>query len=201
MSGTSNKLPIGVLIRNTSPIDTELADNEVIGALADDAETDPTQLKSIIAFLKGILTQLQNGGSLYAPVSLATSLSSEYDTIDMSKMSKSGITVAHSAIVATATSAEIDCRGFNTISIEMACSAFSSGNWVGEILGCAVSGGTFGKCYSPKDDGTFAQQKTPEISVNGNTTYYFRGIPNYVKITATRSTDGTLTCIATRMNL
>lgn len=201
MSGTSNKLPIGVLVQNTSPIDIDLTENLVLGALADTAEIDPTHEESLLAFLKGILKQLQNGGSLYAPVSLATSIDAAYDTINVSKMSKGGIVVAHAAIVATATSAEIDCRGFNTISVEMGCSAFSSGNWVGAVHGCAVSGGTFGACYSPKDDGTNVAQAIAAISTNGNTTYYFKGVPNYVKIVATRTTDGTLTCTVTPMNL
>lgn len=134
-------------------------------------------------------------------VSLATALSSTYDSIDVSKMGKGNVTVAHNAITVTATSAEIDCRGFNTISVEMACSAFSSGNWAAAIHGCAISGGTFGPCYSPKDDGTNVAQAIAPISANGNTTYYFRGIPNFVKIVATRTTDGTLTCKITPMNL
>jgi hypothetical protein len=171
------------------------------GAKADTAVTDPTTEASLIAALKGLLKQLQGDGSGSVPTTMATSLSSEYDTIDIDKMSKGGITVAHDGITATATSDEIDCRGFNTISVEMACSAFSSGNWVGTLHGCAISGGTFGACFTPKDDGTFVAQATPAISVNGNTTYYFKGIPNYVKIVATRTTDGTLTCTVTPMNL
>ncbi len=134
-------------------------------------------------------------------VNLATALSSDYDSIDVNRMGKGAVTIAHNAITATATSTEIDCRGFNTISVECAVSAITSGNWVAELLGCAVTGGTFGNCYTPKDDGTFAQQKTPTLNANGNTTYYFRGIPNYIKIKATRTTDGTLTCTVTPMNL
>jgi hypothetical protein len=175
--------------------------SEDIGARADAAVIDPTAQTSIIAALKGLLKQLQGTGPSYMPVSLATQLSSEYDTINVSKMSKGGITVAHNAINASATSAEIDCRGFNTISVECAVSSITSGNWLIEILGDAMSGGTFGNCFSPKDDGTFVQQKTPILNANGNTTYYFRGIPNYVMIKATRTTDGTLTCKVTPMNL
>jgi len=133
-------------------------------------------------------------------VSMDTALSSDIDSTDVAKMSKGGIVVAHDAITATATSSEIDCRGFNTISVECAVSAITSGNWLIEILGSALSGGTFGNCFAPKDDGTFVQQKTPTLNANGNTTYYFRGIPNYVKILATRTTDGTLTCTVTPMN-
>lgn len=121
--------------------------------------------------------------------------------MDVLTMQKGSVTTAHNAITATATSAEIDCRGYNAVSVEMACSAFSTGNWVAAILGCAVSSGTFGPCFSPKDDGTFVAQATPAISADGNTTYYFKGIPNYIEIEATRTTDGTLTCKVTPMNL
>jgi len=141
------------------------------------------------------------GGGNPVPVTLATVLSSSIDSIDVAKMTKGSVTTAHDAITATATSFEIGCGGFNAISVECACSAFSTGNWVITILGCALSGGTFGACYSPKDDGTFVAQATPVISVNGNTTYYFKGAPNFVKILATRTTDGTLTCKVTPMNL
>jgi len=147
------------------------------------------------------IDEINVGNATPLPANLVTLLSSEYDTIDVNKMSKGGVVVAHNAITATATSSEIDCRGFNTISVECAVSNITSGNWLIEILGCALSGGTFGNCFAPKDDGTFVQQKTPVLSANGSTTYYFRGIPNYVKIKATRTTDGTLTCTVTPMNL
>jgi hypothetical protein len=147
------------------------------------------------------IDEINVGDTTPLPANLVTLLSSEYDTIDVNRMSKSGVVVAHNAITATATSAEIDCRGYNTISVECAVSAITDGNWLIEVLGSALSGGTFGNCFAPKDDGTFIQQKTPTLNANGNTTYYFRGIPNYVKIAATRTTDGTLTCRVTPMNL
>lgn len=134
-------------------------------------------------------------------VSLATTLSSSTDSIDVDKMSKGSVTTAHDAIESTATSSEIDCRGYNAISVECAVSAITSGNWLIEVLGCAVTGGTFGNCYAPKSDGTFFQQKTLVLDADGNYTFYFTGIPNYVKIKATRTTDGTLTCKVTSMNL
>lgn len=171
------------------------------GAVADAAITDPTASASMIAALKGIIKQLQGDGSGAAPITLAMILDSDLDSIDVAKMSKGSVTKAHDAIEGTATSSEIDVRGYNAISVEMACSDLSAGNWVAAILGCAISGGTFGQCYTPKDDGTFAAQQTPAISANGNTTYYFKGIPNYVKIEATRTTDGTLTCKVTPMNM
>ena len=147
------------------------------------------------------LTGLGFGQEDYLPTSLATRISHLIDTIGVASIPKGSVFPAHTAIIATATSAEIDCRNFNTISVECAVSAITSGNWLVEILGCALSGGgTYGNCFTPKDDGTFAQQKTPVLNANGNTTYYFRGIPNYVKIKATRTTDGTLSCTVTPMN-
>ncbi len=172
-----------------------------IGILTSAAVIDPTASGNVNALLKGLLKQLQGDGSGYAPVSLATALSSSLDSVNVDKMSKGSITVAHNAITATTTSSEIDCRGFNTISVECAVSSITSGNWICKVLGCAISGGTFGQCFAPRDDGGFEPQQTPVLAANGNTTYYFRGVSNYVEIYAERDTDGTLTCKVTPMNL
>jgi len=131
------------------------------------------------------------------PGTLVTSLSYEYDTIDVAKMSKGGIVVTHNAITATATGDEIDCRGFNAISVECAVSAITSGNWVVEVLGCAVSGGTFGRQW----DSNSREAKVEDLDSNENFTFAFKEIANYVKIKATRTTDGTLTCTCTPMNI
>ena len=168
-----------------------------IGAVADAAVTDPTASASLIAALKGVIKQLQGDGSGYAPVSLATALSSTYDTINVDKMSKGNVTTAHNAIVATATSAEIDCRGFNSISVECAVSAIILGNWQIEVHGCAITGGTFGRQF----DENAREAKVTGLNTNENVTFVFKGIPNYVKIVATRTTDGTLTCKVTPINL
>jgi len=167
-----------------------------IGTTTDPAVTDPEADASVIAALKGLL-ELQGGGeSGVMLVSLATALSSEYDTIDVAKMSKGGIVVTHNAITATATGDEIDCRGFNGIIVECAVSAITSGNWVVEVLGCAVSGGIFGRSY----DSGGGEIKTPELNVNETVNFAFVDISNYVKIKATRTTDGTLTCKITPYN-
>lgn len=134
------------------------------------------------------------------PVTLATVLSSSTDSIDVAKMSKGAVTTVHSAIVATDTSDEVDCRGFNAVSVECAVSAISAGNWVIELLGCAISGGTFDSCYTLELNGWEAMQ-TPALDADGNYTFIFKGIPNYIEIKATRTTDGTLTCKVTPMNL
>ncbi|MEW5804071.1 MAG: hypothetical protein AB1847_18405 [bacterium] len=135
------------------------------------------------------------------PCNLVTLLSAELgDSVDVARQSKGEVVIAHNAITATATSAEIDCRGFNAVSIECAVSAISSGNWLVEILGCAISGGAFGNCYELQA-GTWEIMQTPTLDADGNYTFLVRGIPNYIKIRATRTTDGTLTCTATPMNV
>ena len=168
-----------------------------IGAIDDSAVTDPTANASMIAALKGLLKQLQGDGSGSAPITLATSLSSEYDTIDIAKMSKGGVTTAHDAITATATSAEMDWRGFNAVSVECIVSDITSGNWAIEVLGCAISGGTFGRQW----DSNSREAKVIDLDTNETMTFVFRDIANYGQIRATRTTDGTLTCKVTPMNI
>jgi len=133
------------------------------------------------------------------PVTLVTVLSSEVDSIDVAKMSKGEVDSALEDIVVTTTSSEIDCRGFNAISIEMEVIDSTNG-WTVNILGSAISGGTFGYCYTPKDDGTFTQQVTSELYGDINATFYFTGVPNYVKVEG-EGNDGTLTVRVTPMNL
>ena len=169
-----------------------------LGEKDDVAVTTVTSDASIIAALKGLLSQLQGGGSGATQVSLSTLLSAALgDTIDVSKMSKGSVTTAHSAIVATDTSDEVDCRGFDAISVECAVSAISSGNWKIEVLGCAISGGTFGRQW----DSVSKEAKVEDLDTNEVLTFVFKDIANYVKIKATRTTDGTLTCKVTPMNI
>jgi hypothetical protein len=129
-------------------------------------------------------------------------LSKDYDSIDVGKKSKGGVTTAHNAITATATSVEIDTTGYNWVSVECAVSAIASGNWAIELTGCAVAGGTYGTLYKLKDDGT--QVAYPSVTLNANGTailQYFIGGVNYIKVKATRTTDGTLTCKVTPFNV
>jgi hypothetical protein len=156
-----------------------------------------TGLSSTIQFKVGDTVTVSAGFASQTQTILAIPSSSEVTVGNNSNANQTGVTVT----LTVSPGNEIDCRGFNTISVECAVSDITSGNWLIEILGSALSGGTFGNCFAPKDDGTFIQQKTPLLNANGNTTYYFRGIPNYVKIAATRTTDGTLTCTVTPMNL
>jgi len=119
------------------------------------------------------------------PVDMATSLDSDFDSINVDKMGKGGIVTAHSAIVATATSAEIDCRGYNAVLIEASLSA--TFNWTFKVQGCMVSGGTFVDCYEQANTGSMVAMFH---QTNASRIFLFKGIPDYIKIVATEDADG-----------
>lgn len=112
-------------------------------------------------------------------------------------IAKGDVTTAIDAKAATTTSNEIDCRGFNSIIVESIVSG--TGNWALDVMGCAVTGGTFGDCYSQQDAGTFTKMTVTQ-NADGTRNCIFKGIPNYVKIEATR-TAGTITVKVTPINL
>lgn len=121
--------------------------------------------------------------------SLGTVLTATLDSIDVSKMTKGAITTAHNAITATATSAEIDCRGFNSLLVHWVSSATDK-TWVLSITGATGSGLTF----VPQID------KTTGLAVSAITTdisgfFIINDIPDYIKVVATETDDGaTVTC-------
>lgn len=112
-------------------------------------------------------------------------LSHTIDSIDVAKQSKGAVTVAHSAISATATSAELDCRGHNAILILV---EFSGAyNWTFKLQGSMVSGGTFVDWYEQANTGSMVLMS---YQCNANRGWTFKGIPDYVKIVATEDADG-----------
>ncbi len=126
-------------------------------------------------------------------VSLATALSSATDSIDVAKMSKGSVTTAHSAITETATSNEIDCRGFKGAHIEFAITG--TGNWDLEVTGCAVSGGTFTSQYVGKT-------RLLRQGMTANAGYILPIGANYIKIVATENSGtATVTVKVTPVNL
>jgi hypothetical protein len=112
---------------------------------------------------------------------LTTSLDSDYDSINVNKMGKGGVTTAHNAITETATSAEIDCRGYNSVLLEISQSAAEA--WTYTVQGCMVSGGTFVDVYEMANTGVLAAMTIVENTLNR--IVVFRGIPDYIKIVAT----------------
>jgi len=130
------------------------------------------------------------------PVDMATALDKDIDSIDIGKMSNGAMTVALNAIVATTTSAEISvgANGYKHVAIYLEGSAFTSGNFALALTGSALSGGSFGSINRQVDAGTYAEHTLPAISTNANFVYIIPNIGvNFLKITATRTTDGTLT--------
>ena len=127
-------------------------------------------------------------------VTLATSLSSTLDTIDVNKMSNGGIVTALNAVAATTTSAEIalGAAGFKSFVLELTGSGMTSG-YVVTLTGSAISGGTHGAVYTQKDDKTFAVAASITLATNVVVSYVFKDVcDNYIKIIGTK-TDGTLT--------
>lgn len=173
---------------------------DLLGSLTDAAVVDPTASGSEIALLKGIIKQLQGDGTAgkSAPVDMATALDSDLDSINVDKMGKGSVTTAHSAITETATSAEIDCRGYNAILIEADISVAAK-LWTFKVQGCMVSGGTFIDCYELANTGTMTLMS---YQTNASKIFVFKGIPDYVKIVATEDEDtATVTVKVQPLNL
>ena len=116
---------------------------------------------------------------------MTTALDSDYDSINVDKMGKGGVTTAHAAITVTATSAEIDCRGYNAVLIEASLSA--TFNWTFKGQGCMTSGGTFVDLYEQANTGTMTLMS---YQCNASRMFLFKGIPDYIKIVATEDEDG-----------
>jgi len=144
----------------------------------------------------GFLQTSLTGSSANIPVDMATPLLKDIDSIDVGKMSNGGMIVALDAVVVTTTSAEISvgASGFKHVAIYLEGSAFTTGNFAFTLTGSAISGGSFGSINKQIDAGTFASIGLPAISTAANFCYVIPNIGvNFLKILATRTTDGTLT--------
>ena len=97
------------------------------------------------------------------------------------------ITTAHSAIAATATSAEIALGDYPSIYVEVDVGATGTPNWTITVTGSLTSGGTF----VALTDVNNVAMSTGALTADGGET--FRGCPSYIKIVATEN-SGTGTC-------
>lgn len=112
-------------------------------------------------------------------------------------LAKGSVITAHNAITATATSAEIDCRGYNAALVEVVLSAAK--NWTFKVQGCMVSGGTFVDVHELANTGSMAAMS---YQTDASKMFVFKGIPDYIKIVATKDVDGaTVTVKAQPCNL
>lgn len=90
-------------------------------------------------------------------------------------------TKIHDNISATATSADIDCRGYNALAISAQFSAAQ--NWTFSILGGRETGGTFVQCY---DNAATAMSK----QTNADIFIIFRPVPDWVQVKANEDVNG-----------
>ena len=120
---------------------------------------------------------------------------SDIDSINVNKMGKGGLIVAHNAITATETSSEIDCRYYNSIKIQV----IITGDGTVDITlqDSPQSGGTFTDSYN--ENGT-TQHRVNGISAVGKS-FIFRGVMDYAKIVATVTGTVTVTVNIVPMNL
>lgn len=136
-------------------------------------------------------SNVEQDGSI--KTTMTTALDSDYDSIDVDKMGKGGVTTVHSAIADTATSDEVDCRGYNAILVEAG--VFSAAeNWTFKVQGCMVSGGTFVDWYEMANTGIMTLMSYQCNAARG---FIFKGIPDYVKIVATR--DGGASAVTVKV--
>jgi len=107
---------------------------------------------------------------------------------------KGMVTTAHSAITATATSSEIDCRGYNSLLIHWVSNATDK-TWTIQILGAMASGATFVEWITSSGASNLY---TTDISGF----FIVQGIPDFIKIVATETDNGaTVTCKVQPVNL
>jgi hypothetical protein len=157
--------------------------SEDIGTMQTDLATVTADIALMKADLADVETLLRTTGITLLP------LDSSLDSIDVDKMTKGAITTAHSAITDTATSAEIDCRGFNSLLVHFVSDAIDK-TWTISVLGAMGSGLTFVPLLD-KATGLAASEITTDISGF----FVISNIPDYIKIVATKTDDGaTVTC-------
>lgn len=171
-------------------------------AAASASSDEDTTSRSMIALLKGqknLLIDVQASLAALDTLMRTTGIAflpmdADIDDIDVSKMSKGAVTTAHSAIAETATSAEIDCRGYNAILVKAF--AFSAAeNWTFKVQGSMTSGGTFVDIYEQANTGAMVAMSH---QCNAAMMFPFRGIPDYVKIVATR--DGGASTVTVKVH-
>lgn len=140
-------------------------------------DTTASDFAAIHAHLAAVETLLQTTGITILP------LDSSIDSIDVDKMAKGPVTTAHSAITATATSAEIDCRGYNSLLIHLE-TASTDKTWTISILGAMGSDLTFAPHL---DKATGLADSVIATDISGF--FVVNDIPDYVKVVATDTDD------------
>ena len=99
------------------------------------------------------------------------------------KVEKGKVTIVHSLIEATTTSAEISCVGYNAILVHTVVTPDKKDmQWTTKLQGCMTSGGTFVDWY---DGATLMSFQT-----DSGKAVVWKGVPDFVKVVATEDADG-----------
>jgi len=98
---------------------------------------------------------------------------------------KGAVTLAHSAIAATATSAAISCEGYNGILVDVEFSGAQ--NWTFKVQGSTLENGTYKDLYEMVNTGTMTLMS---YQCNASRIFIFKGVPHWVKIVATEDVNG-----------
>jgi hypothetical protein len=158
-----------------------------MASMSADLGTIQADIALMKADLADVETLLQTTGITLLP------LDSSLDSIDVDKMTKGAITTAHSIIADTATSSEVDCRGYNSLLI-YAGPFTAAENWTFTVQGCMTSGSTFVDWYEQANTGVMALMS---YQTNASRGWVWHGIPDYIKIVATR--DGGASAVTVKV--
>ena len=158
--------------------------DEVIAKLSDDPATQTTlaailaKMISAPAALEALIGEVQASPTENTVLDRLKDLNTSLAALNF----KGAVTVAHDAIAGTATSAEVDCRGYNSLLVHFASSA-SDKQWVISITGAMAVGGTFVPLIA---SGAVVSSMTTSISGY----FVIPNVPDFVKVVATENADG-----------
>lgn len=121
------------------------------------------------------------------PANLVTALSSDYDTMNVNKMSKGAIlqTTGIAATVALADCTERDFRNYSAANVQVEVTAGSGSTWSIALYGAHTSGGTF----LPQYDENGTQKIMTGITTGQGWTWPVVGA-NYIKLVPTETVNG-----------
>jgi hypothetical protein len=104
---------------------------------------------------------------------------------DVYMMSKGSAVTAINAKTATTTSDPIHCKGYNAILVYHTTSVAK--NWTIKVQGCDTRNGTYLDVYEQANTGVMVAMS---YQTNASRIFLFKGIPDWIKIVATKGEDG-----------
>jgi hypothetical protein len=101
------------------------------------------------------------------------------------RFAKGGVTATHTEAEATATSAAVDCRGYNAVLVHAVFTG--AANWTIKLQGAMTKTGTFVDWYEQANTGTMTAMS---YQTNASKGWIWKGIPDWIKIVATEDVNG-----------